>query len=191
MAIKGLAQAARLGYCRLMMIRVASLSLALLTGIAVASLPARAQQGEVTTLGTFTDWTAHSYSGKDGLVCFVMSSPKKTLPENVKRDPSYILITHRPKLNVRSEVSAMVGYTLKKDSTAVMEIDDAESYELFTAGDGAWAESAAKDKQIVAALKKGGRMILKGVSWRGTKTADTYSLSGITAAMDKIDEVCK
>jgi invasion protein IalB len=174
-----------------MMIRVASFSLALLAGLAATSLSLRAEQAEVDTLGTFSDWTAHSYNGKDGLVCFVMSSPKKTLPENVKRDPSYVLITHRPKLNVRSEVSAMVGYTLKKESVAVMEVDGAESYELFTAGDGAWAESAAKDRQIVAALKKGREMVLKGVSWRGTKTTDTYSLSGITAAMDKIDEACK
>lgn len=173
-----------------MMIRHARLLLSIWIGLAAAALPAHAQQGQAETIGTFGDWTAFSYQGKDGLVCFIMSSPKKTLPENVKRDPSYFLITHRPKLNVRSEVSAMVGYTLKKESTATVEVDG-QSFDLFTAGDGAWAESAAKDKQIVAALKKGKAMILKGQSWRGTNTTDNYSLTGISAALDKIDEACK
>lgn len=165
--------------------------MALLASVAAAGLSVPAHAAEVDNLGSFSDWTAHSYTGKDGLVCFIMSSPKQTLPENVKRDPSYFLITHRPKLNVRQEVSAMVGYTLKKDGTAMIEVDGAESFELFTSGDGAWAESAAKDKQIVAALKKGKQMVLKGVSWRGTKTSDNYSLAGISAALDKIDEACK
>jgi hypothetical protein len=43
---------------------------------------------------------------------------------------------------------------------------------------------------FVAALKKGSKLVVHGTSSRGTKTTDTYSLSGVTAAMDAIDKAC-
>ena len=71
-----------------------------------------------------------------------------------------------------------------------MTVDD-KAYELFTNGDGAWADTAAKDKEIVAALRKGTKLTVKGTSWRGTDTLDTYSLKGVKSAIDKIDDSCK
>jgi hypothetical protein len=62
---------------------------------------------------------------------------------------------------------------------------------LFTSGDGAWADSADRDRAIVEAMKAGSSMRLKGTSWRGTETTDRYSLSGVTAALEKIDAECK
>jgi hypothetical protein len=64
-------------------------------------------------------------------------------------------------------------------------------YQLYTNGDGAWAESGDLDKRIVEAMKNGKTMSVSGVSWRGTQTSDRYSLSGVTAAMNKIDSMCK
>jgi hypothetical protein len=40
-------------------------------------------------------------------------------------------------------------------------------------------------------MKKGKKMEVKGTSWRGTSTVDSYSLSGVKQAMDKIDQHCK
>jgi len=31
---------------------------------------------------------------------------------------------------------------------------------------------------------------VRGISSRGTRTTDTYSLSGVTAAMNEIDKAC-
>ncbi|MGB1026239.1 MAG: invasion associated locus B family protein, partial [Rhodospirillaceae bacterium] len=39
-------------------------------------------------------------------------------------------------------------------------------------------------------MKRGRDMIVKGTSSRGTVTTDTYSLSGVTAAMNAIDKAC-
>jgi hypothetical protein len=33
-------------------------------------------------------------------------------------------------------------------------------------------------------------MVVRGTSQRGTNTIDTYSLSGVTAAMGEIDKAC-
>ena len=49
----------------------------------------------------------------------------------------------------------------------------------------------ATDKKIVTAMKAGKSLKVKGTSWRGTQTVDTYSLAGISAALAAIDKACK
>jgi hypothetical protein len=40
-------------------------------------------------------------------------------------------------------------------------------------------------------MKAGSTAIVKATSTRGTDTTDTYSLSGITAALNKMTETCQ
>lgn len=152
--------------------------------------PTFAQSQNPTPLGEFADWAAYTYKAGNSKVCYVVSSPKGSDPKSVKRDPIFFLITHRPGQSVRNEVSTIIGYPFKKDTQVELTIDDG-GFKLFTNGDGAWAESKDRDKQIVAAMKKGKVMNLTGTSWRGTATTDHYSLKGISDALDKIDGVCK
>jgi invasion protein IalB len=145
---------------------------------------------EPTPLGTFKDWTAYTYKAADTKVCYVVSQPKSSAPKAAKRDPVFFLVTHMPGRKVNGEVSTIIGYPFKKEATVQVKIDD-QNFELFTSADGAWADSPATEKKIVAAMKDGKSLSVEGVSWRGTQTTDTYSLAGLTAAMDKIDEACK
>ena len=55
----------------------------------------------------------------------------------------------------------------------------------------AWADTTAAEKKIIAAMKTGKSLTLKGISWRGTETLDTYSLDGVSTALTTIDEACK
>jgi hypothetical protein len=156
--------------------------------LAAPAAPAAAQ--EPASLGRFADWESFSYASSGGKVCYAVSKPKATAPEGVTRDPVFFLITHRPKDGVRGEVSTIIGYPFKKDSLAQVVVG-AKTFNMFTLGDGAWAENPAGDRELVAVLKKGAKMQVKGQSWRGTQTIDDYSLEGVTAAIDKIDEACK
>jgi hypothetical protein len=155
--------------------------------LALGLSPARAQ--EPTLLGDFGDWSAYTYTSEQGKVCYAVSRPKSSEPEGVNRDPVFFLISHFPQQGVRNEISTIIGYPFRKESAAELTIGEA-TFELLTSGDGAWADSSAKDHEIVAALKKGSMMDLKGTSWRGTATRDNYSLQGVSAAVAKIDETC-
>ena len=44
---------------------------------------------------------------------------------------------------------------------------------------------------MVALMKSGDRMIVDGVSAKGTKTKDTYSLKGFTGAYKAISAKCR
>ncbi len=54
----------------------------------------------------------------------------------------------------------------------------------------AWLASMNDEAGFVAALKKGTKLLVHGTSAKGTKTTDTYSLSGFTAAIAIIDKAC-
>jgi hypothetical protein len=49
---------------------------------------------------------------------------------------------------------------------------------------------AEGERRLVAAMKGGSTMIVKGTSARGNLTTDTYSLSGVTAAVNRINQLC-
>ena len=149
-------------------------------GLLISSAHAQEPQA----LGTFGKWTAYVLKGSKGSECYIASKPIETSPKNVKRDPVHFLITHR------SMVNTIIGYNFKKNSTAGLAIDSVK-FEMITDKDGAWLDTSAKDRQAVVAMKKGNKMVVRGTSWRGTKTVDTYSLNGVTAALKKITSTCK
>lgn len=148
-----------------------------------------AQGTSPTLLGESGDWQAYTYKSSGAKVCYVVSQPKSSDPSTAKRDPIFFLVTHRPGQKIRNEVSTIIGYPFRKDSKVDVKIDDA-SFTLFTNLDGAWADTK-DDGNVVAAMKKGQAMTVKGTSWRGTSTVDTYSLKGISSALEKIDAACK
>ena len=167
--------------------RMGALALLILTiGLAGSALAA-----EPTSLGVFTDWTAYTYKASDTKVCYVVSQPKSSESvKKVKRDPIFFIITHMPGRNINGEVSTIIGYPFKEATTVQLKVDNVE-FELFTNGDGAWADTTDKEKKIVATMKAGQKFSVRGTSWKGTETIDNYSLNGFTAAMDKIDSSCK
>ena len=88
------------------------------------------------------------------------------------------------------EVSIQAGYTYKKGSNVNITIDGKKSFKLFTSNGYAWTYESADDRTLVAAMRAGNSMVIKGTSSRGTLTTDTYSLSGFTAAYKAINKAC-
>ena len=61
---------------------------------------------------------------------------------------------------------------------------------MFTDKDSAWVETPSQEADLIAAMRKGKAMTVEGTSRRGTVSTDTYSLSGVTAALDAIAKEC-
>lgn len=147
-----------------------------------------AQQAQ--QLGVHESWVAFAYETTKGKVCYIVSQPQDSEPKNVRRDEIYFMITHRPAQKVRNEVMTIIGYPFKKDSNVSAEVDTTK-FTMFTNGDGAWVEKSSTEDAIVDAMKRGVKLVIRGTSWRGTKTVDEYSLKGVTAALDQIGAECK
>jgi invasion protein IalB len=147
---------------------------------------------QAVLLGQFGDWGAYKASPGGKKVCFALSKPTSavTEPANKKRDPSYAFVSTRPAEKVKNEISLIVGYPQKSGHDASAAIGSA-NYVLYTQNDGAWVKNAAEEPKMVEAMRKGHDLVIKSESNSGTKTTDTYSLKGISEALDKVAEECK
>ncbi len=155
--------------------------------VALASSPLAAA---VETLGLFQDWTAYQTTQGGKRICYMAGAPKKDEGNYSKRGDILTIVTHRPASKSFNVVSIHAGYKYKKGSTAEVVIGGAR-FTLFTNAETAWANDSADDKALVKNMRAGSKMVIRGRSWRGTETKDTYSLLGFTAAMRAINKACK
>ncbi len=160
-------------------------------------LPAiSAVSAEPTVLGRYTDWIAFRATENGETVCYIGSVPKKAEGDYTRRGQAHVAVSVRPGSTSNGVVTVEAGYPYKKESRVVVEIDAAKRFELFTrnrAEDGkgdAWADTEADDAALIAAMKAGGEMVVRGRSSRDTLTTDTYSLRGFTRAYTALGESC-
>ena len=142
-------------------------------------------------IGEYGDWTAYSYKDGKNTVCYMASTPKKDEGNYKARGEIYAVVTHRPADKSYNVVNFVAGYTYKSNSNVIVKIGTTTFKNLFTSGDNAWAPDGSTDKKLVDAMKRGERMIVEGISARGTKTKDTYSLAGFSGAYRAISAKCK
>ena len=153
---------------------------------------AAAGGAEPTLIGQFGTWGAYSATPNGKKVCFALAKPSssKTNPPNRPRDPAYAFVSTRPAEKVTNEVSIMIGYALKPGSESSLEVGGA-SYVMYTQGDGLWIKNAAEEERMVDAMRKSADVTVKGVSAKGTETVDTFSLKGLSQALDRLAQDCK
>ncbi|MBL4693096.1 MAG: hypothetical protein JKY92_07180 [Magnetovibrio sp.] len=156
---------------------------------ALCYVPAGLAQARM--LGTHGDWLVYNDDENGNLTCVMSTEPKKSAGKYKKRGPIYAVISHRPAEKLFYEFSFQAGYTFKKDSNVSVVIDKTNKFSLFTRGGHAWATDSEGDKNLAKAMRRGNKMVVRGVSSRGTKTTDTFSLKGFTAAIKFINKACK
>ncbi len=159
-----------------------------LAGIAsMAASTALAQSP--SQIGKYSAWGAYSYASGKGKVCYVLTIPQVKKPDSVDHGDNFFLVSQKPGQNVAFEPQFMAGYELKADTKVTVTVGD-KSFNMFVAGKSAWMENAAEEPQLLTAMKGGQSMSIKATSKRGTPTSYTYSLSGISKALDAV-RTCK
>lgn len=133
-------------------------------------------------------WRTFTTNQGNSTICYIASQPVQESGNFKKRGVPFVMVTHRGA--TVDEVSVSSGYPYKETSDVAMTVDG-KTTALFTKEDRAWAKDAATDTALVAAMKRGTRMNVKGESRLGTSSQDSYSLSGFTAAYTKMKELCK
>ncbi len=150
-----------------------------------------AQAAAPQMIGEYDDWVAYYYRDSAGPVCYMASTPKKDEGKYAKRGDIYAVITHRPNEKSFDVLNIDAGYNYKPGSKVIIKIGTKTFDRLFTSEDKAWAVNDKVDKEIVAEMKRGSRMVVHGTSSRGTQTKDTYSLAGFSSAYRAITNKCK
>ena len=155
--------------------------------------PAAATGGaQPKLLGQYGIWGAYTASPGGKKVCFALAKPSasETNPPNRPRNPVYMFISTRPTDKVSNEVSVVIGYPFKPGTEASAQIGGT-NFAFYTQQDGAWIKNATEEAKMVDAMRGGDNAVVKGVSAKGTQSTDTFSLKGVSQALDRATQECK
>jgi len=143
-------------------------------------------------LGQYEAWSAYTATPNGRKVCFAIARPasSQTDPPNRPREQAFAFVASRPAEKVREEVSILIGYSFKPSSEASLAVGPLK-FAMYTQNDSAWVRHAGDEPRLVDVMRKGADMVIKGTSGRGTQTSDTFSLKGISQALDRIAQECK
>ncbi|MEJ1970715.1 MAG: invasion associated locus B family protein [Rhizomicrobium sp.] len=165
---------------------------ALFACAALAFAATEATADTPTLLGVSQNWSAFTQGSGSAKTCYAISKPTATSPKK-KRDPIYFLITDWPGRRTKSEPEVVPGYQYKDGAPITAAVGPAK-FELFSKNDGgqgaAWVRERADEIKLIEAMKQGQSLVVAGTSLRGTRTTDTYSLAGLSDALDKIHAAC-
>jgi hypothetical protein len=126
---------------------------------------------------------------KENDYCFIGSLPiSSDIPVGKKRGKTYVLV-YRINRNPDAIVQIEAGYPYDQNKIVEVKID--KTLYKFSSEEEtpetAWTD---KDKEVIYAMKKGIELTIFGISSRGTKTIDTYTLNGFTSAYNKLINDC-
>jgi hypothetical protein len=163
-----------------------------------------ADKSKPLLVASFGDWGVYQTQAPKGRVCYTLAQPKDRAPADLKRDAAYAFISDRPGEGVRNEISFIMGFDVanatdpaapadpKKKSVgkeAVALVGD-QSFELLAKTTNLWVKNAAKEGQLIDEMRKGAKLQVKAASKKGNVTTDTYSLTGFSQALDRVQKDC-
>ena len=155
------------------------------------ALPAAAEPANL--LGVFGNWSAYTTGSGSDLTCYALSKPRATRPASTKRSAIYLMISDWPSRKVKAEPQIVYGYQGKENGVAALGVG-ADKFPFFIRNNGkdgsAWLQQLNDNNRLIDAMHNGVSAVASGVSSKGTKTSDTYSLSGFNDAIAKIHAAC-
>lgn len=136
-------------------------------------------------------WRALASGPPDNPVCYVTHKPEAVLQAGQRANPRPMLfVSWRPAKASANVVTVFAAYRFKAGSEATIEFSPQISYKLFTNRDTAWAWTSEDDAAIVEAMRLAQFVTVRGTSEAGAALADTYSLTGFTAAAARAIQTC-
>lgn len=134
-------------------------------------------------------WSIYADTATPKQVCFAAATPQAVEPIGANRGSIFFYISAWPKDGIKAEPSVKVGYpiNIEKDVTVTIGTD---VFKLFSKEQHGFVADPSEELKLIDALRKGSTAIVRATSTRGTSTTDTYSLSGISQALDKLTATC-
>mgnify|MGYP003675048993 CR=1 FL=1 len=173
--------------------RISKGLMSLISALALTAVSAHAQALSTNQVAAKTDWTV--FVDENPKECWGVSVPRETVNTRdgrvvaATRGQILLMVFYRPGADASGQVAFTGGYPFADGSSVSVKVSDSD-FLFFTDGEWAWPASPAEDAKIVSAMKRGAEAVVTGVSSRGTKTKDTFSLLGFTAAVEDAETRC-
>lgn len=166
------------------MARIARASLAAAPLTALAALLANPLSAR-DSLGVYDNWAA--FRDPAAPRCYAIAKPQ---PSRLEQDYApFVAIGTWPDRSIRGQVHVRLARKLARGST-ITAIINARRFALTGGGGDAWAQDAAMDAAMVAAMRSGSRLIVSATDSRGRRFSSTYDLAGAATAIDAATVGC-
>lgn len=152
-----------------------------LAGLAAGSFAAAAK---TSYLGEFKDWGVYKNSELPGNSCYALTVPVNFHPAGVNHGDNFFIVS---KSGGQYSPQLVMGYDLKANSSVKVVVDDTQ-FPFFSEGNRAWAENVADEPRLIKLLRAGKTLKVQAVSARGTQTRYMFSLMGLSASLQKVDD---
>jgi hypothetical protein len=149
-----------------------------LTFVAAASATA-----QPTRVAQFDAWGVYSYSDAGQTSCYALSVPVNSAPAGIDHGDNFFLIA--PHGETAYAPQAVMGYPLQEGSEISLTVGD-EAFRLMPEDKTAWLRNQEREPVLVDAMRGGSDMRLEATSRRGTNTSYSYSLRGVSAALQAV-----
>ena len=139
--------------------------------------------------GQFKNWVAQNTNINGQQVCYAASSPVAYDPKGLNRAESRIFVSFRPNDKIQNEISITSGYNYKASSRVNVAIDKKE-FKFETEDNFAWLTKYEEEVAMIELMRKSSQAKISATSAKGSKTIDTFSLSGFSDAYEAAKKKC-
>jgi invasion protein IalB len=159
--------------------------------IVLAALAATGPSRAANVVNKFNDWTLYSNAASPQ-ICFLVGTATPSETPGLKRTPPLMYLSAWPKDGVKSEVSVKLGFAPKKATEPTIAVTGQvnATFKLFVKDDRAFIADATQELKLIEAMKKGSKLTVQSTQEAGTTVIDTYSLAGVTNALQALAAGC-
>jgi hypothetical protein len=155
--------------------------------------------------GEYSDWRVFTRNSDDGLVCYTLSRPRDSTPQTLAHGNVYFLVSSWQSGVLVEQPNLLVGYELRPNSPLQIRLDTSgacppdlsgksgecrDVFSLFSDGQEAFLDNLSDEPSLIREMRLGSTMRVTGTTADGVATAYEFSLSGITAALQRVSALC-
>ncbi|MFT6660111.1 invasion associated locus B family protein [Maricaulis maris] len=169
--------------------RLACLALLTSTGLCLAATPAALAQDDPQFRGEYSDWRVFTRNTDAGMSCYALSRPTDSTPRAHEHGSVYFLVASWQSGAVEEQPSLLVGYDLRPTSPPQVRVGS-DRFDMFADGQEGFLDDLDEEDDLIRAMRRGSVMRVTATTLDGVATAYEFSLSGVTAALERAETLC-
>ncbi len=147
-------------------------------------------QADPTLHGSFGDWSVYSRYQGSAKTCFIYSEAKSKLPSSVRHGDIHFLVASWKSGEASEQPSFMADFTLRKERPPTVTIGSTD-FDMYVSRNEAFIADTLDERNLIQQMRAGSTMKVQAVSSRGTNVTYSFSLRGISAALEKAEAACR
>ena len=159
-------------------------------GVLGACVFAGAAAAEPQALATYKAWSVFVHDTGTDRICFAAAEATDKSPKTVNHGDIFFLIATWKSGAASNQPSFRTGYNLQSAPAPTIRIGS-DKWDMYASDNEAFIESGSSEQGLITAMRKGADMKISAMSNRGTATSYVVSLSGVSAALDRVRDACK